>query len=979
MSASAFAAGTGQEATETDSAVSNEPHVLFLSSYSPDWSEVAMQMQGMEKALENSTSQQFLFMDTKHISTEEAERYTRTRLKTLCGITHYNAVVAGDDAALGFVLKYRSDFFENIPVVFMGVNSSKTADTAAALPLITGTIEALPFEKTLRLAVSIRPHASRVLSISDGTESGKAVLSQLNDVKDAFPQLAFEDLDSSQLTRSEIVSKLSSCGDDTILLYLVMTRDGEGNTYNARQAAEFLSEAADVPIFRADEMGMGNGFFGGCIISYLEMGKQAGETVKEILAGADPDQIEVKNADNRYEFDYSQIRRFHIAESSLPEDSIILNRPATFWSENRQTLIPGIIIISTLLFILLMYIWNGRRRAILQRKLSDSQKLYRTAANSVDLVVWEYDPSTRQITMSFDSDFTRHVCKVRGFTQVLENGPDRQAEVIFENDRPALLSMYRQIDAGAETAECQYGFLWEGVPAYRRAKATAVYDEKTRRRTVVCISTDITAECRMQKLYEKELRYLHQTNDGALTGKGHFDLTEGTTLEYHLLIDMGPAPLDSRDYDTLMKNFLDPLEDEKDRKAVSLIADRSSLIQKYHSGERHLSYRYRRSKRGRSPAWINLQCNMFLAPASGHIECFIYSYDVTEQELKNQIISKLLDFGFENMGFVYPDTHAATAFLLNEPGISQKVVSTLNYDEMLRHVLSKNQTIEKKETLFDALCMKTVSEHLSAEVSYLCSFSIQTDNHTTARKQFSFYWLDQSHDTIFFCLSDISSQYETAQRQIQELAAARLAAVKANEAKSAFLSSMSHDLRTPLNGILGFTDIALKETDPGLRQKYLERIKLSGDLLLSLINDTLDLSRIESGKMKLKPENIDSRSFLQSILAAVSPVAEQEHIHLITNVEKCPCEIIYADRLKLQKIILNLLSNAIKYTPAGGTVRFSTQSIVSSAGSMTKRITWRITESESVRNLFRACMSHLPRNCGRKHQTYRVPVSGFPS
>lgn len=153
-------------------------------------------------------------------------------------------------------------------------------------------------------------------------------------------------------------------------------------------------------------------------------------------------------------------------------------------------------------------------------------------------------------------------------------------------------------------------------------------------------------------------------------------------------------------------------------------------------------------------------------------------------------------------------------------------------------------------------------------------------------------------------MSDITAQYEASQRQIQELAAARLAAVKANEAKSAFLSSMSHDLRTPLNGILGFTNIALKEPDPALKQKYLERIRMSGDLLLRLVNDTLDLSRIESEKMKLEPENIDNRSFLQSILAAVNPVAEQKHIQLIADVKSCPCGSIYADRLKLQKVVL---------------------------------------------------------------------------
>jgi signal transduction histidine kinase len=189
-------------------------------------------------------------------------------------------------------------------------------------------------------------------------------------------------------------------------------------------------------------------------------------------------------------------------------------------------------------------------------------------------------------------------------------------------------------------------------------------------------------------------------------------------------------------------------------------------------------------------------------------------------------------------------------------------------------------------------------------------------------------------------MSDITAQYEAAQKQIQELSAARMAAVQGQRGEIiAFLSSMSHDLRTPLNGILGFTEIALKEPDPALKQKYLERIKLSGDLLLSLINDTLDLSRIESGKMKLEPENVDSRSFLQSILAAVSPAAEQKKINLIADVERCPCETIYVDRLKLQKVILNLLSNAIKYTPAGGTVRFSVESLDFSGSSMTRRIT----------------------------------------
>jgi signal transduction histidine kinase/CheY-like chemotaxis protein/ABC-type uncharacterized transport system substrate-binding protein len=939
MSTSAFAAGTMSEASEADLSVKSGPNVLFLSSYSPDWFEVAMQMKGLQDTLEETANLQYVFMDTKHISEAEASDAAYKTLNVLCKGTKFSVVIVGDDAALDFALKYRGAFFSDTPVVFMGINSIEKARSALQQPLFTGTAEVFPLKETLSMAVSLRPKADRVLTITDGTASSDGYIKQLEDIMRDFPSLTFENMDCSQLTRSEIASRLASCGENSILLYMIMSRDGEGNEYDVRQAVSFVSGAAKIPVFKADEAGIGDGIFGGCVISYYQMGQQSGEMVNKILAGTAPEKIVVKNSSTCYEFDYNQIQRFGVAESSLPKGSTIINHPATFWSENRQALIPALIIIAVLLLVMAVFAWDGRKRAILQRKLADSQKLYRTAANSADLVVWQYVPSKRQIIMSFDSDFTKHVCDQRGFPQVLENGPERQAAVMYEEDRPSLLEMYRKLDAGAETAECQYGFTWDGVPAYRRVKATAIYDERTRRRTVVCISTDITGERRMQELYEKELQYLRQTNDGTLTSKGHFDLTEGTVLEYQLLIDMGPIPIDSHDYDTLMRNFLDTLENEKDREIIRNLADRNTLIKKYREGERHLSYRYRRAKRGRSPAWINLQCNMFIGPDSGHIECFMYSYDVTEQELKNQIISKLICFGYENMGFVYPDTHAATMFLLNEPGISQKTVSTPDYDEELRLVLSKGNTLEDRQELFDALCIKAVTQHLATAETYVSACSIKLPDGQISRKQFTFSWLDDKHDTFFSCMSDITAQFEAAQKQIQALSAARLTAVKANEAKSSFLSSMSHDLRTPLNGILGFTEIALKESDPDVKQKYLEKIKLSGDLLLSLINDTLDLSRIESGKMKLEPENVDSRSFLQSILAAVSPVAEQKNIHLITDMERCPCETIYVDRLKLQKVILNLLSNAIKYTPAGGTVRFLTESLDSSDSTMTRRIT----------------------------------------
>ena len=131
---------------------------------------------------------------------------------------------------------------------------------------------------------------------------------------------------------------------------------------------------------------------------------------------------------------------------------------------------------------------------------------------------------------------------------------------------------------------------------------------------------------------------------------------------------------------------------------------------------------------------------------------------------------------------------------------------------------------------------------------------------------------------------------------------------------------MSHDLRTPLNGVLGFTAFALQESDPEKKQAYLEKIESSGRLLLDLINDTLDLSRIESGKAVPEPEAVMSDDLIPAVVTALRPSAELKGVKLVVDRTDYQNEPIWADKLKINKIALNLLSNSIKFTPSGGTV-----------------------------------------------------------
>ncbi|WP_347472313.1 response regulator [Clostridium sp. AM34-11AC] len=147
------------------------------------------------------------------------------------------------------------------------------------------------------------------------------------------------------------------------------------------------------------------------------------------------------------------------------------------------------------------------------------------------------------------------------------------------------------------------------------------------------------------------------------------------------------------------------------------------------------------------------------------------------------------------------------------------------------------------------------------------------------------------------------------------------AAETANRAKSTFLSNMSHDIRTPMNAIIGFTTLAVSNIDDKNRVRdYLGKILSSSNHLLSLINDILDMSRIESGKLHLEETEVSLSDVLHDLKTIISGQVHAKQLDLYMDAMDITNEDVYCDRTRLNQVLLNLLSNAIKFTPAGGTV-----------------------------------------------------------
>lgn len=192
------------------------------------------------------------------------------------------------------------------------------------------------------------------------------------------------------------------------------------------------------------------------------------------------------------------------------------------------------------------------------------------------------------------------------------------------------------------------------------------------------------------------------------------------------------------------------------------------------------------------------------------------------------------------------------------------------------------------------------------------------------RQSFFMTWDDETHDIMaMVVIKEITGQVLKQREQMQALHDALMQAQHANNAKTTFLNNMSHDIRTPMNAIIGFTTIAISHIDN--RDQVLDslqKVLSSSNHLLSLINDILDMSRIESGKVQIKEQECNISELTHNLVNIIQPQVKAKQLELFIDTFDVANEDVIADRLKLSQVFVNLLSNAVKYTPAGGMVSF---------------------------------------------------------
>ena len=356
--------------------------VLFISAYSYGWDTVQTQIEGIKAGVDENTTIDYEFMDTKRFRTDEWLNMFHDMLKYhLENTDPYDVVIVGDDAALQFAMEYREELFPEIPIVFEGVNDEEYAMKAAENPLVTGIIEKLSVEKNIDMALKVNPTADKVVAILDDSVTADAERKNFYSSAENYPEPEFSEINASELETARLQQAISKVDDKTILIYIVMSKDGSGKQYTSDQAVRMIVNYAKVPVYRMVEAGIGDGLLGGNVVSMYKSGEIAAQMAMDIANGTDSAEINVvKDSPNIYCVDEDVMRKFGLEASQFPKDTVFVNHREGFFARNREAVIPALILIAALNVIICWVCFDNYRRRKLLQELEQARAIMESAS-----------------------------------------------------------------------------------------------------------------------------------------------------------------------------------------------------------------------------------------------------------------------------------------------------------------------------------------------------------------------------------------------------------------------------------------------------------------------------------------------------------------------------------------------------------------------------------------------------------------------
>ena len=586
---------------------------------------------------------------------------------------------------------------------------------------------------------------------------------------------------------------------------------------------------------------------------------------------------------------------------------------------------------------------------VTERKVADEVKRIheeemRTAMSQVGKVICEYDVEQQMLTMPVA------YARQYGLPARMMNVPYtiQNQRILSDSSVRTYIEFYESIMAGNKSCSLTIHIRRkDGTWRWERHESISVFGDSGKPIKAIISVDDITEQQEVRQRYEYEQQLRHELVSDAVIYY-ELNLTTDTIEEYQSsLSDVPSMKASVHTSDDIRKEILARVMPE-DRAAVRGTIFVAALRKAAARGETSVSLDYRRILFDQEFYWVRAKAIIMKKPNVNEKVAFINIINI-DMEKKGQLaLDSIIDEEMEAILLLHVKNGKAYLLRVKEGMSPYEKNQLFCFRDRVTELIESDvhaDDVQKCETFFHP---EHIVKALETEDKITLTYRMKATEHDSEqeyqRKRITAFYLDDTHSDIVLSRHDITNLYEEEQHQKEILQQAVDFANKANLAKSEFVSRMSHDMRTPLNAILALSGHEMMEdATEAQKNEYLIKIHASGEYLLGIINDVLDMSRIESRKMVLEPAPYSLAAFYNTLDTVIGGPCRQKGIRFSFTTHGRTCDWILTDKVRFEQIFINLLSNAVKFTSSGGSIDFVIETISYQNNLLKQRYTIRDT------------------------------------